>query len=152
MTKKYHVLKDVLLPIEHIPDPFFIPQELFSKWEFVKGAKAIHKVNKKTGQAYIFKEGKVPFPDDINKPARTIVTTEGGQYVAREKHVIIQKGRYRRLHPIELERLNGFPDDFTKCEGILESQRAFFMGNALVIGVVKRLGQELSNAVSQHKK
>lgn len=95
----------------------------------------------------IYREGKVAFPDALNKPSRTLLTREGGNYISREKHIVFQNGRYRRLHPIELERLNGFPDDFTKCDGITDNQRAFFMGNALVIGVVKKLGKELARAI-----
>jgi len=47
----------------------------------------------------------------------------------------------RRLTPIELERLNGFPDDHTK--GVPDSKRAFFMGNALVCGIVEVIGKAL---------
>ncbi|WP_349666021.1 DNA cytosine methyltransferase [Polaribacter sp. Z022] len=91
------------------------------------------------------------FPDALNKPSRTILTRKGGTYIAREKHVVKVNGRYRRLHPIELERLNGFPDDFTKCDGIMDNQRAFFKGNALVIGIIEKLGKELSKAVNKIK-
>ena len=47
----------------------------------------------------------------------------------------------RRLTPVELERLNMFPDNHT--EGPTDGKRAFFMGNALVIGIVERLGEGL---------
>ena len=47
----------------------------------------------------------------------------------------------RRLTPIELERLNQFPDNHT--EGASDSKRAFFMGNALVVGVIERLAKVL---------
>ena len=120
------------------------------KWEKVKGAKAIQRISKHTGKPYIYREGKVAFPDALDKPSRTLLTREGGSYICREKHVIYQNGRYRRLHPIELERLNGFPDDFTNCSGITDIQRAFFMGNALVVGVIKRLGKELVKAISKN--
>ena len=49
----------------------------------------------------------------------------------------------RRLTPIELERLNMFPDNHTKLNGITDAKRAFFMGNALVVGVVEKIGQAL---------
>ena len=42
-------------------------------------------------------------------------------------------GRLRRLTPVELERLNGFPDDWTNT-GMSDGKRAFMMGNALVVG------------------
>ena len=47
----------------------------------------------------------------------------------------------RRLHPIELERLNMMPDNHTL--GLLDSKRAFMMGNALVVGIITRIGKVL---------
>ena len=81
------------------------------------------------------------FPDSLDKPARTIITGEGGASASRFKHVINVNGRYRRLTPIELERANMFPDNHTL--GLSDSKRAFLMGNALVIGIVERLGNAL---------
>ena len=133
----------ILLDEKQIPESFYIKEKDLPKWEFEKGAKEIHRVSKHTGKPYVYREGNVPFPDALDKPARTMLTREGGTYIAREKHVVKVNGRYRRLHPIELERINGFPDDFTKCDGVTDNQRAFFMGNALVIGVVEKLAKEL---------
>jgi DNA (cytosine-5)-methyltransferase 1 len=88
------------------------------------------------------------FPDLLNNPSRTILTGEGGATPSRFKHIIKVGRRYRRLTPIELERLNGFPDDWTKydCEGnqLPDSRRAFFMGNALVVGLVEKVGKVLA--------
>ena len=82
----------------------------------------------------------VLLPDPLDRAARTILTAEGGSSPSRFKHIILTaEGRYRRLTPRELERANGFPDDWTKS-GMSEGQRAFCMGNALVIGVVERIG------------
>lgn len=83
--------------------------------------------------------GRIPISP---KPSRTIVTGEGGSTPSRFKHVVeTPSGRLRRLMPIELERLNMFDDGHT--EGATENTRAFFMGNALVVGIVERLGSEL---------
>ena len=142
-------LGDILLDEKLIPESFYINEEDIPKWEICKGEKSIHRVSKHTGKPYIYREGKVPFPDASDKPARTMLTREGGTYISREKHVVKVNGRYRRLHPIELERINGFPYDFTKCDGITDTQRAFFMGNALVVGVVQKIGEELAKAVSK---
>ena len=147
---KYITLGDILLDENQIPESYFISEQDLPKWEKVKGAKAIQRISKHTGKPYIYREGKVAFPDALDKPSRTLLTREGGSYICREKHVIYQNGRYRRLHPIELERLNGFPDDFTKSDQITDIQRAFFMGNALVVGVIKRLGKELVKAISKN--
>ena len=84
--------------------------------------------------------------DKLDKPSRTIVTGEGGKSPSRFKHIIEvndEKGRYRRLTPVELEKLNGFPKNFTKYDGVSDIKRAFLMGNALVCGVVEKIGESL---------
>jgi len=86
------------------------------------------------------------FPDALDKPSRTIITGEGGSSPSRFKHVIETKdGRKRRLTPIELERLNMFPDNHT--EGVSDVRRAFFMGNALVVGIIEKLGESLAKNI-----
>ncbi|MCB0809012.1 MAG: DNA cytosine methyltransferase, partial [Flavobacteriales bacterium] len=80
-------------------------------------------------------------PDPLDRPSRTIITGEGGKGPSRARHVV-KPGRYhRRLTPVELERLNEFPDGHT--EGVSDTWRAFFMGNALVVGIVERIGREV---------
>ena len=83
------------------------------------------------------------FPDPLDKPSRTIITSEGGATPSRFKHVIKDpvNGRLRRLIPLELERLDMFPDNHTIGEN--DTKRAFFMGNALVCGIVTAVGEEL---------
>ena len=88
------------------------------------------------------------FPDDADKPSRTIITGEGGAAPSRFKHVVqTRSGRYRRLLPIELERLNMFPDNHTLHPEVSDGRRAFLMGNALVCGVVERIGKSLYRAI-----
>ena len=89
------------------------------------------------------------FPDDNNSPSRTIITSEGGSTPSRFKHVVEPKTILRRLLPVELERLNMFPDNFTENENVTDNKRAFFMANALVVGVVEKLGCTLSNMLSK---
>ena len=85
----------------------------------------------------------MPFPDPVDRPSRTILTAEGGSSPSRFKHVVATPSGYRRLTPRELERLNGFPDDWTDTS-MHDGRRAFAMGNALVVGIVERIGAELS--------
>jgi DNA (cytosine-5)-methyltransferase 1 len=96
------------------------------------------------------------FPDQLNKPSRTILTAEGGTSPSRFKHIIKTKKGYRRLTPIELERLNGFPDDWTlfDSEGkrVSDTKRAFFMGNALVIGLIEKVGEVLAQEMKRKQK
>lgn len=125
---------------------FFAEFPEIKKWMAEKGSKK--KVRKVQGGTYTFAEGKMTFPDKLDEPSRTIITGEGGRSPSRFKHTVFKDGVLRRLTPVELERLNGFPDNHTKLEGITDSKRAFFMGNALVVGVVKRLGETLASRIS----
>lgn len=135
------LLKDVILKEKHVPQEFFLEDKDWEKWAYLKNSKK-EKRESKSGFKYIYSEGSMTFPDDLNKPSRTIVTGEGGRSPSRFKHVIKTKsGRLRRLIPLELERLNMFPDNHTK--GISNTKRAFIMGNALVVGVIERIGKSL---------
>ncbi len=126
-----------------VPEEYFIPDDELPKWEYEKGAKKIERISKE-GYSYIFSEGGMAFPDSIDKPSRTIITSEGGTAPSRFKHVIkTPSGRYRRLIPLELERLNMFPDNHTLHGEVSDGKRAFLMGNALVCGVVREVGKSL---------
>ena len=137
-------LADIIIDEKSVPAEFVIPKSQLAQWKALKGGKK-EKRTSKTGFEYDYSEGPVAFPDPLEKPSRTIVTGEGGSAPSRFKHVIEVKGRMRRLTPLELERLNMFPDGHTA--GVSDNTRAFFMGNALVVGIVERLGRELAKRV-----
>lgn len=135
-------LGDILLDERLVPEEFFINGADVEKWRYAKGAKSEKRVNKTTGYEYNYSEGAMAFPDSIDKPSRTIITGEGGNAPSRFKHVVLTpSGRYRRLVPVELERLNMFPDNHTN--GSTDTRRAFLMGNALVTGIVERIGLQM---------
>ncbi len=118
---------------------------------------------------YTFKEGPLPMPDPLSRPFRTIITSEGGSSPSRFKHVICREcaknwalkkfglehdpkkhKTYRRLTPEELEKGNMFPPGHTqfcildgKVTEVDPKHRAFFMGNALVVGIVQRIGESM---------
>ena len=151
--KEFASLGDVLQKDSEVDDEFIIPKSQWKAWEYLKGAKSIERVHKGSGTKYKYAEGSMAFPDLASNPSRTILTGEGGSTPSRFKHIIRTKdGGYRRLTPIELERLNGFPDDWTKFDAdgkeIADSKRAFFMGNALVIGLVEKVGKVLAEELS----
>lgn len=135
------LLKDVIE--KKVSETFYLSESEIDKWLYLKGSKKEERVTK-SGYKYNFSEGNMTFPDDLEKPSRTIITSEGGKSPSRFKHVIKDKNGLRRLTPVELERLNGFDDNHTKLEGITDTKRAFFMGNALVVGLVKRIGESLA--------
>ena len=93
------------------------------------------------------------FPDLLTNPSRTILTGEGGSTPSRFKHIIETKTGFRRLTPMELERLSGFPDDWTKFDSkgkvISDAKRAFFIGNALVVGLIERVGKVLAQEMKK---
>jgi DNA (cytosine-5)-methyltransferase 1 len=137
-------LKDVLIDEKDVPEEFFIPEDKLAPWTYLKGAKKEERKTS-TGHVYHYAEGAMVFPDALDKPSRTIITGEGGTGASRFKHVVkTPSGRYRRLVPLELERLNMFPDNHTKLDNVSDGKRAFFMGNALVVGAIERVGRSLS--------
>lgn len=147
--RKDAVLRDVLVRDDDVPPEYVIPRPREKAWRTLKGAKHVPRVDKRTGYAYTYSEGGVAFPDPLDRPSRTILTGEGGTSPSRFKHVVrMSDGRLRRLLPVELERLQGFPDDWTRLRAdgsvITDGRRAFFMGNALVIGLVEAIGRELA--------
>ena len=152
-TSTKRVLRDVLQDLRDVPESFHIDEEELPKWEYLKGAKSIERTKKDTGFSFRYSEGKMAWPDEISNPARTIVTGEGGKTPSRFKHVIYQDGVYRRLTPIELERLSGFPDNWTKFDSegneISDVKRAFFIGNALVVDLVEKVGRVIAEDYKQ---
>lgn len=140
-------LGDILVDEEFVPEEFYISDEELPKWQYEKGAKKINRVSK-AGFEYVFSEGGMAFPDYLDKPSRTMITGEGGAAPSRFKHVVkTPSGRHRRLIPIELERLNMFPDNHTYHPEISDGRRAFLMGNALVCGIVEAIGKSLYRTI-----
>lgn len=118
-------LGGVVVDESFVPEEFFISQDEVAKWEYEKGAKKIERTSKE-GYKYTFSEGGMAFPDSLDKPSRTIITGEGGAAASRFKHVVLTpSGRYRRLIPLELERLNMFPDNHTFHPEVTDGRRAF---------------------------
>jgi len=141
-------LGDVLIPKQDVPKEFWIADTRLEEWKALKNGKSIERFHEESGTRYFYAEGSMAYPDLLTNPSRTILTGEGGSTPSRFKHIIKIGQKHRRLVPIELERLNGFPDDWTKfdAEGntLSDSRRAFFMGNALVVGLIERVGTVLA--------
>ena len=126
----YYLDKEQLGPLKTPPK---------GTWRYEKGAKKLPRKDKVTGFEYFRTEGAVPFPDSVDKSSRTIITGEGGPSPARHKHVIEDsKNNFRRLTPVEVERLNGFRKNWTNT-GMPENKRYYCMGNSLVVGLVAKI-------------
>jgi len=127
---------------------YYIDNNL-DKWKYLKGAKKVSRTSK-TGHEYVFSEGPIAFPDPLNMPARTMLTSESS--VNRSTHVIEdpKTKRLRLLTPVEAERIQGFDDDWTNT-GMPEKFRYFCMGNALVVPMITRMAKEMSNILIMEK-
>jgi len=146
------VLGDILQSDAQVLDEYWVEEKRLKEWKYLKGAKSIERTHKGSGVTYNYAEGKMAFPDLLTNPSRTILTGEGGTTPSRFKHIIKTKNGYRRLTPIELERLNGFPDNWSLLTGdgkkVSDAKRAFFMGNALVIGLIEKVGKVIAKDIA----
>ncbi len=144
LTENQLTLRDILE--EHVDEEYILSEDDLEKWTYLKGPKAIERTSK-DGHKYTFREGGIAFPDSIDKPARTMLTSEASKN--RSTHVVsdIETGRLRILTPLECERINGFPDNWTNT-GMTQSFRYFCMGNALVVNLIKHMGRKLHQIVS----
>lgn len=87
--------------------------------------------------------GKIAFPDSLDYPARTMVTSE--HTVSRMSHVVRDPGnnKLRLISPEEAEQINTFPAGWTSGKNITPSNRYFTMGNALVVDLVKEISEQI---------
>jgi DNA (cytosine-5)-methyltransferase 1 len=140
-------LGDVVGSTGPVSTDYLIDDSALPRWRFLKGAKSQQR-EAKNGHKYEYSEGAMSFPDPLSRPARTIITAEGGSAASRTKHAVLDPyGALRRLTVEELEELNWFPRGFTQDEGVSDTKRAFMMGNALVVGLVSHIGDSLAHAV-----
>ena len=133
-----------------VNEKYFLTDEKLERMEYLKGGKKIERT-KPNGEKYFFREGSIAFPDYQDKPARTMLTSESS--INRSTHIIkdVQTGRLRTLTPVEAERIQMFPDDWTNVNApsMTERRRYFMMGNALVVGIVKKLGEYISRIIDE---
>jgi DNA (cytosine-5)-methyltransferase 1 len=142
-------LGDVVAHTQFVPPEFYLSDASLANWAQLKGAKSKKRISA-NGHAYTYSEGAVTYPDRLTRASRTVITGEGGSAPSRTKHVVATaQGRLRRLTPEELEELNGFEPGFTKLDGVSDMRRSFFMGNALVVGIVTAIGRALTARIGQ---
>ena len=132
-----------------------LPKEDRQTWQYLKGAKKLLRTSA-TGHEYVFSEGAISMIDQEDKPARTMLTSEGG--FSRTTHIVKDKmtGRVRLLTATEAERIQGFPTNHTKyclvkgktVEMPLRKRR-FMMGNALVVNLVADMEKTLDNIFAE---
>ena len=140
-------LGEILQNEEEVPEKFFIndPAKL-EKFQYLRGPKRIERTSA-DGHTYIYSEGGMSPTDDLNLPGRTMLTSEGT--VNRSTHFLNVNGKYRLITPVEAERLQDFPDNWTALKRlsdgtvteVSDKMRMFFMGNALVTDIVRKIAE-----------
>lgn len=130
----------------NVDEKYYLNEDELEAWRYLKGAKSIPRVSK-SGHEYTFTEGAIAFPDHLDRPARTMLTSEASKN--RSSHVVLdpETNRLRKITPVEAERINGFPDNWT--EGLSDRMRYFCMGNALVVGLIEKMGKTLSDIIDK---
>ena len=148
-------ITEPILPLKNIiekngvDDKFYISERFVEKLEYLKGSKRIRRF-RPNGEPYFYSEGNMDFPDSLEKPARTMLTSESS--VNRSSHIISDPitNKLRIITPIEAERINGFPDNWTNT-GMPDKRRYFMMGNALVVGIIRRLNHYIEGIVDNEE-
>lgn len=136
-----------LLESDGVDEHYFLNDEKKAKFKYLKGSKKIPR-KKPNGDDYIYSEGAMACPDNLDVPARTLLTSESG--VSRMSHVVEdpKTGQWRLITPMEAERIDGFPDGWTDS-GMSEKRRYFMMGNALVVDVVAVIGKAIEEIIEK---
>ena len=75
---------------------------------------------------------------------------------ATDRHAVTDNYRVRRLTPVECERLQGFPDDYTriawrnkKLESCPDGPRYKAIGNSMAVPVMRWIGQRIVADIGQ---
>ena len=144
---KYITLGEILET--DFDEKYIIANDKLEKWKYLKGSKKLER-KKPNGETYCYSEGAIAFPDHLDAPARTMLTSEST--TNRSSHIIgvdEEHDIYRTLTPVEAEKIQMFPPNWTNIESkaMTERRRYFMMGNALVVGIVEELGKQLEKVI-----
>lgn len=145
----HKVLGDILESPLDLSDTMYLSEDKVDKFRYLRGAKKFERTNSE-GYTYTYSEGAMALVDSADLPSRTLLTSEGS--ISRTTHLIEDSKGYRLLTALETERLQGFPDNWTKVKRsngkevvVSETRRKFFMGNALIVEVVENLGKYIAD-------
>ena len=142
---KYTTLNDIIEKNRDLSNYYLKESQIIN----MKKAKDSKKIERKNpiGESYNYSEGSMCFPDKLDLPGRTMLTSEAS--INRSTHVVedfISK-KYRFITEVEAERLQGFPDNWTNT-GMSSRRRYFTMGNALVTNIINKLESSLSEIIT----
>ena len=135
----FNPLKNIVQ--DNVDEKYYLNLPQQEKINYLRGAKKIERT-KPNGDKYYYSEGSMSPFDNLELPSRTMLTSESS--INRSTHIIIDSktNKLRFLTPVECERLNGFPDNWTNS-GMPEKMRYFCMGNALVVGLIEKMGNKI---------
>ena len=143
------VLGYILENPSDLPNSIYLSEDKVNKFRYLRGAKKFERTNSE-GFTYTYSEGAMALVDSADLPSRTLLTSEGS--ISRTTHLLEDENGYRLLTPLETERLQGFPDNWTQVKlskgkevVVSNTRRKFFMGNALVVEVVESLGRYIAD-------
>lgn len=146
------VLGDILENPSDLPNSLYLSEDKVGKFRYLRSAKKFERTNSE-GFTYTYSEGAMSLVDSSDLPSRTLLTSEGS--ISRTTHLLKDSKGYRLLTALETERLQGFPDNWTKVKlskgkevGVSDTRRKFFMGNALVVEVVENLGKYIADKLN----
>lgn len=147
ITEKLYTLRDIINQSKEFNsniEKYIIDDSKIEKWKYLKGGKRIERVSN-TGHKYIYSEGAMAFPENLDSPARTMLTSEST--LNRSSHIIFDENlkKYRTLTPVEAEKIQMFPANWT--DTMPDRNRFFMMGNALVTGIISRLEPRLREII-----
>ncbi len=147
ITEEKYSLSKVIMeasPFNTNLNDYVVSNDKLDKWKYLKGSKKIERVSN-NGHSYIYSEGAMSFPENMNEPARTMLTSEGT--TNRSSHIIFDEEiqEYRTLTPVECELIQMFPANWTNT--MPNRNRYFMMGNALVTGIVSRIEPTLKEII-----
>lgn len=110
----------------------------------------------KKSKPFVFPLGRKG-KETSSKRANTTYTLTSSYPNSRGAHVVERSGLVRQMTEIECERLQGFPDDYTRYgiyeEGIKEiskTNRYKMVGNAVTVDIVSEIGKKLNEKADIH--
>lgn len=148
-SDKFYTLGDIIEEARKYQnndmEDYIVEGEELKKWSYLKDSRRIKKISK-SGYEYVFSEGNMSFPDSLDLPSRTMLTSEGT--VNRSSHIVFDEllEKNRKITEIEAELLQMFPPNWTNT-GMSRRQRYFMMGNALVTGIISKLEDKLKKII-----
>lgn len=122
-------LKDIILPVEQVPEKYW-----YTKYEVVYNG------NDKKVEATLLLNGHRQAKEvyNINYKCNTLLCDGNGGNLVKK---IYQNGKVRKLTPLEYERLQTLPDNYT--DGVSDSSRYTAIGNGWTVDVIAHILKQI---------